>query len=426
MTRVWRIVKLGLRSLLDHPLRSGLAVLGIVLGVASVIAMLAIGAGAAEEAQAAIRALGSTTIRISSKKPPEDQGAAAKRSRSVTYGITEDDRARIEESFEGVQVLVPVKQVTQSVYADEKRSDSAAYATLPTWLDASRNRIARGRWISDVDDSDQLAHAVLGANLAKKLFQHLDPIGRKIRIGQKLFTVIGVLAPGADTGKVKASDGQSGGPPVDEAAFVPMSVIKERYGERNVKRSSGSTEIEEVELHELIVVVSKPEDVAPVADAVRAMLRRFHKKEDYYVLVPLELLEQAKRTRRIFDIVLGSIAGISLVVGGIGIMNIMLATVTERTREIGVRRALGAKRGDITVQFLAEATVLSVAGGAMGVALGVVVPQIVEKWFAMRTLVLPESLVLSFGISAFVGVAFGIYPAIRASFLDPIEALRHE
>ncbi len=148
--------------------------------------------------------------------------------------------------------------------------------------------------------------------------------------------------------------------------------------------------------------------------------------EDYYVLVPLELLERARETRRIFDIVLGSIAGISLVVGGIGIMNIMLATVTERTREIGVRRALGAKRGDITVQFLAEALVLSVLGGAMGVALGLLVPWVVTEYFGMRTLVSPESLALSFGISAFVGVAFGIYPAIRASFLDPIEALRHE
>jgi putative ABC transport system permease protein len=424
--RLWRIVKLGLRSLLDHPLRSGLAVLGIVLGVASVIAMLAIGAGASEEAQAQIRALGSTTIRMYAKKPPESQNAGARTSRMVTYGLTYDDARRIRESFDGVQVTVPVREVSQSIYVGEFRSDTAALGTVPWWLEASRNRVERGRWLTDVDLLNQIPNAVLGANLAKKLFRHKDPIGEGVKIGQKLFQVVGVLAPGADTGKVRTSESGSGGRPVDEVAFIPLTTVKERWGDRNVKRASGSTDIEEVEIHELICTVESPDDVRPVAESIRAMLKRFHKREDYYVLVPLELLERARETRRIFDIVLGSIAGISLVVGGIGIMNIMLATVTERTREIGVRRALGAKRGDITVQFLAEALVLSVLGGAMGVALGLLVPWIVTEYFGMRTLVSPESLALSFGISAFVGVAFGIYPAIRASFLDPIEALRHE
>ena len=426
MIRTWRIVKLGLRSLLDHPLRSGLAALGIVLGVASVIAMLAIGAGAAEEAQAQIRALGSTTIRLYAKKPPEEQGAAAKRSRMVSYGLTFEDARRIRESFEGVEVTVPVREVAQSIYHESRRSDTAAMATVPWWLEASRNRIARGQWFTDVDIINQNAYAVLGHGLAQKIFEYRDPIGASIKIGTKQFEVIGVLAPGADTGKVKTGESGGGGRPVDEVAFIPLSTVKERWGTRNVKRASGSTEIEEVEIHELICKVASPDDIKPVAEAIRAMLKRFHKKEDYFVLVPLELLERAKETRRIFDIVLGSIAGISLVVGGIGIMNIMLATVTERTREIGVRRALGAKRADITVQFLAESLVLSVLGGGAGVILGLIVPWIVTKYFAMETLVRPESLFLSFGISAFVGVAFGIYPAIRASFLDPIEALRHE
>jgi putative ABC transport system permease protein len=426
VNRVWRIVKLGLRSLLAHPLRSGLAVLGIVLGVASVIAMLAIGAGAAEEAQAQIRALGSTTIRVYAKKPPEDPGATARRSRMVTYGVTYEDARRIRESFDGVDVTVPVREVAQSVHFEERRADNAAAATVPWWLEASRNRVARGRWLTDVDELNQIPVAVLGSSVANKLFLHRDPLGASIRIGTKAFTVVGVLAPGADTGKVKTSEGQGGGRPVDDVAYIPISTVKERYGERNVKRSSGSTDIEEVEIHELICTVRSPDDVKPVADGIRTMMKRFHKREDYGILVPLELLERARETRRIFDIVLGSIAGISLVVGGIGIMNIMLATVTERTREIGVRRALGAKRSDITVQFLAESMVLSVLGGLMGVALGVVVPLIVERFFQMKTLVQPESLLFSFGISAFVGVAFGIYPAVRASYLDPIEALRHE
>ena len=185
-------------------------------------------------------------------------------------------------------------------------------------------------------------------------------------------------------------------------------------------------DIEEVEIHELIVKTRRPEEVLRTTEAIKAILHRFHKKEDYYVRAPLELLVQARETSRIFSIVLGSIAGISLVVGGIGIMNIMLATVTERTREIGIRRALGARRRDITLQFLVEALVLSTLGGALGVALGLAVPWLVTMVQEMQTQIEAWTLLLSFGISAGVGVLFGIYPAVRASFLDPIEALRHE
>jgi putative ABC transport system permease protein len=184
--------------------------------------------------------------------------------------------------------------------------------------------------------------------------------------------------------------------------------------------------MEEDDLHELMIGVADPADVVGVADAARTMLAKFHDQADYEVVVPLELLAQAEETKRIFNIVLGSIAGISLLVGGIGIMNVMLATVTERTREIGIRRALGAKRRHIVSQFLVETVVLSVGGGALGVLLGLLIPKVVEIYSDMPTLVTPEAPILAFGISAGVGVLFGIYPAWRASHMDPVDALRHE
>jgi putative ABC transport system permease protein len=423
MMRLWRAAKLALFSLAHQPLRSALTVLGIVLGVASVIAMLAIASGAAAEAQRQIQALGSTTIRVFSKKPPEEQGAAVARARMVIYGVKFEDATRIRESLDEVEDIVAVRQVDQTIYYGSKRSETYALATTPRYLVSSNQTLARGRWFTEVDMLNQSAKTVLGSTLARKLFDYHDPIGEVVRIGQKPFTVIGVLDPGPDVSKL---GGAAGARSADVAAFIPLPTVRERWGERNIKRTAGSMDIEEVEIHELIVKTRTPADVLRTTEAIKTILHRFHKKEDYYVRAPLELLVQARETSRIFSIVLGSIAGISLVVGGIGIMNIMLATVTERTREIGIRRALGARRRDITLQFLVEALVLSTLGGALGVALGLAVPWLVTLIQEMQTQIEAWTLLLSFGISAGVGVLFGIYPAVRASFLDPIEALRHE
>ena len=198
------------------------------------------------------------------------------------------------------------------------------------------------------------------------------------------------------------------------------------YGDLQVKLRAGSREMEQVELHEIIIGVDAPENVSLVAGAAREMLARSHGQRDYEVVVPLELLQRAEETKRIFNIVLGSIAGISLLVGGIGIMNVMLATVTERTREIGIRRALGAKRRHILLQFLTETVVLSVGGGLLGVILGLAIPIAVEHWAEMRTIVTPTAPVLAFMISAAIGIVFGLYPAWRAANMHPVEALRHE
>ena len=194
----------------------------------------------------------------------------------------------------------------------------------------------------------------------------------------------------------------------------------------NVRITSGTFDRERVELRQITVRTEDVKQVPTTAKVIRHLLKKFHKKTDYEITVPLELLHQAEKTKRIFNIVLGSIAAISLLVGGIGIMNIMLASITERTREIGVRRALGAKRRDIILQFLVETVVLSAGGGIIGLIVGIAIPRVVSYFADMRTIITAWSLILAFGISAAIGVIFGLYPASRAANMDPIEALRHE
>src|ERR1017187_88492 len=206
--------------------------------------------------------------------------------------------------------------------------------------------------------------------------------------------------------------------------FIPLETAKTRYGEVLMKFRSGSFSAERVQLHEVTIKVANREQVLQVAEAVKAVLRHHHKKKDYEVVVPLELLKRAERTKQIFNIVLGSIAAISLLVGGIGIMNIMLASVTERTREIGIRRALGARRRDIIPQFRVETVLLSGAGGIIGVLLGVVIPFLVSHIAGKKTIVTFWSPPLAFSISALVGVVFSIHPALRATKMDPVKALR--
>jgi putative ABC transport system permease protein len=286
------------------------------------------------------------------------------------------------------------------------------------------HHVACGRFFSDADMQTSASVCVLGADMAQALFPLDSPLGRDVRVGAAYYRVIGVMQPrGAG---VKADETHTGAKAAAHEMFIPLETARTRYGEVLFRFRSGSREAERVQLHEVTVKVASREQVLPVAEAVKAVLKHHHKKKDYEVVVPLELLRRAERTKQIFNIVLGSIAAISLLVGGIGIMNIMLATVTERTREIGIRRALGAKRRDIITQFLVEAVMLSGAGGLFGVALGIAIPLLVTWFAAMKTIITFWSPLLAFSISGLVGVAFGLYPALRAANMDPVEALRHE
>ena len=263
------------------------------------------------------------------------------------------------------------------------------------------------------------AVCVLGDTVAQRLFLSQNPVGRLIWAGPHPYRVVGVLDR---RGEPRGGAGTG----VDDVVFIPLATMDSRYGDVLAGFKTGSLSFERVELHALLVEATDIGYVETVAAAIRSLLERWHPKDDVRLTVPLELLREARETKRIFNIVLGSIAAISLLVGGIGIMNIMLASVTERTREIGIRRALGARRRHIIVQFLVETVVLSVSGGLIGLLLGVLIPMAVSRMFDMQTVVTPWSLGLAFGISAFVGIVFGLYPAIRAADLDPVEALRRE
>jgi len=419
--KIKRMVKLGARSLLDHKLRSFLTALGIIFGVSSVIAMLAIGEGASFEAREQIRAMGSTNIIIRSRKPTAANSATQSNQRLSVYGITYDDALRIRTLFASVRVQVPARVISEDIRRGEVRLPGRIVGTVPWYAADSALVVHKGRFIGPDDVETTANVVVLSDDVARELFPLTPPIGQSLFLGGQAYTVIGVAGRPADI-----SQGKSGSPKDVHEVFIPISAARWRFGEVLVKMETGSFQAEQVELHELILTASTDEAVIPVADAVRAMLTHFHKEKDFEIVVPLELLKQAEATKRIFSIVLGSIAAISLLVGGIGIMNIMLASVTERTHEIGIRRALGATRTDIVMQFLAEALLLSLAGGMLGVALGIGIPAIVTHMSGLKTIIRSEALVMAFGISMLTGVLFGLYPALRAAALNPIDALRHE
>jgi len=426
LLRLRRTVRLGVKSLWLHKLRSLLTALGIVFGVCSVIAMLAIGEGASYAAQEEIKTLGSQNIILRSVKPPEEQKVSEKGSQSyvLQYGLTYLDIQRIRSTIPGVTVVVPGRIMREYVWNISRRVDSEIMGTVPWYPEMRNHHVARGRFFSDKEMEDKANVCVLGAGMVKGLFPLESPLGKDVRVGGDYYEVIGVMEP-AGKGATTEETGDNA-KAAAERMFIPLETAKTRYGEILRKVRSGSFEQERVQLHEVTVKVATPEQVIPVADAIKEVMERNHKKKDYDIIVPLELLKRAERTKEIFNIVLGSIAAISLIVGGIGIMNIMLASVTERTREIGIRRALGAKRRDIITQFLVETVMLSGAGGVIGVLLGVTIPWFVSHFAGMKTIITFWSPVVAFTISGIVGVVFGIYPAMRAAQMDPVEALRHE
>jgi putative ABC transport system permease protein len=422
-----RTIRLGFKSIWLHRLRSLLTALGIVFGVSSVIAMLAIGEGASYEAQEQIKNLGSQNIILRSEKPPEEQKVSDRASQSyvLQYGLTYLDIQRIRSTIPGVTVIVPGRIIREYVWHINRRVDCDILGTVPWYPEMRNHRVAQGRFFTDRDMSEEANVCVLGAEMVDKLFPLDTPVGRDIRVGSTYFRVIGVMEP---TSTLSASNEMqdSGKERATCRMFIPLETAKKRYGEILMRRRSGSFEAERVALHEVTVKVAQQEAVMDVAQAIKDLMLRNHKKQDYSITIPLELLKRAERTKQIFNIVLGSIAAISLLVGGIGIMNIMLASVTERTREIGIRRALGAKRRDITLQFLVETVMLSGAGGMLGVLLGITIPWFVTHFAHMVTIIKFWSPLLAFSISAAVGVIFGLYPALRAAMMDPVEALRHE
>ena len=412
-------MRLGIKDITLHKMRSFLTMLGVVFGVGSVVAMLAVGEGASEQALAQIKKLGSNNIVIrSAKASAASQEGSQKNSYMSIYGLLYEDRMRIAESIPVVTRTVPVKILKKKAVLGERHMEVRIVGTTEEWARLVKRPLVAGRFMTKADVEGSAGICVITEFAARKILATKNSIGQSIRLGSQSFVIVGIVR-NESAGSVQVPDQQSD-------VYIPITSCVQRYGEVVTQMTTGSRQMERVELNELLVEIDATEHVEPAARAIETMLKRFHKKEDYAISVPLTLLRQAEATKRTFNIVLGSIAGISLLVGGIGIMNIMLASVTERTMEIGIRRAIGAKRIHIVMQFLVETVVLSGAGGLLGIVFGVTVPKAITLFSGMPTSVPAYAIVLSFGISVSIGVVFGLYPAIRAANLDPIEALRHE
>lgn len=445
-SRLIRIIQLGLKSLLLHKLRSGLTMLGIVFGVFSVIAMLAIGEGASAQAQKQIVALGATNIIVRSVKPVEGSSSDLSAGGIPRYGLQRADYKRLTKTISTITNAIPVRELTREARYLKRTMNCRLVGCTADYLEVNHLKLVKGRFLSDADQDTRANVVVLGYAVAAELFPVEDPIGKAIQIDGMYYSVVGI------TGERTASAGIGGSltaQDFNKDLYIPINTFRSRLGDEIVTRKQGGFDAEYVELNQITLTVHDVADVLRTAEVVRGTIERFHPQKDFAVVVPLELLKQADQLRQIFNIVLGSIAAISLVVGGIGIMNIMLATVTERTREIGIRRALGAKQRDIIEQFLTETVVLSGSGGILGVLLGLCTP--VAFWMIryitlnfildsrpgalsdtsrmfseMEPTVALWTLPLAFGISVGIGVIFGLYPARAAAQLDPIEALRHE
>ncbi|HUT25042.1 MAG TPA: ABC transporter permease [Sumerlaeia bacterium] len=426
IVRIERVVRMAVKNLAQYKMRAGLTVLGIIFGVCSVVAMLSVGEGASREIQEQLQQQGSRNIWLASEKLPEEQlsGGQTNSSRIAIYGLTYDDANRFSRIVPNLESLTPSKKVRFDVRFQDRSKETEIVATTPWCAEIKNLRVLAGRFISPRDMEEGAPVCAIGARLARTLFAAYDPIGKNMKVGNDVYRVVGVVADKFSTPEFENKPPWFVGD--EEQVYIPLKTYVQRNGDMFVRFGGGASTMEKVELHEVILTLREQDHVMQAAEVVRNVLRGNHSREDYQIKVPLQLIRQMQATRRLFNIVLGSIAAISLIVGGIGIMNIMLATVSERTREIGIRRALGARRRDIVAQFLVETLVLSISGGLIGLLGGVIIPKTITFLTDVRTVLTPLSFIIAFGVSVAVGIVFGLYPARRAALMDPIEALRHE
>jgi putative ABC transport system permease protein len=442
---------IALEALLANKVRSMLTALGIIFGVSAVIAMLAIGNGARQEILEQIRLVGVNNVVISSVFE-QDQGdlsaADQQQPNRFSRGLHLSDAEAILEILPSVTAVSPeVVYETEIIREGFKRS-SRVVGVTPAYFEISNLQIAEGQGFTEEQLSKGQAVCIIGATIAKRFFNKEPALGNYIKVGNHWLKVVGVLSETAVSEKAIENLGIRD---FNSDVYAPIKTVLSRYINRaSVLQAGGGDDVIFVnggmisfdgdeeegkkkkkknyhQLDRLVVQVGASEEVKATTDVLLRMLSRRHNEVvDFEISIPEQLLKQQQRTKDIFNLVLGAIAGISLLVGGIGIMNIMLASVLERTREIGTRRALGAQKSDIVMQFMFEAVLISLGGGAIGVVLGVLMALLIDAFTDIQTIVSPFSVFLSFGVSATVGLIFGITPARRAAEQNPIESLRYE
>ena len=402
----------SVRSLMLHRLRTILSTLGILFGVVAVVAMLSIGEGAKEETLKQIEQLGIHTLIIRQNNLSEEQQAQARQSRS--QGLTRDDAAQLWKGVPYVQWQAPVKQVKSSLPGALQDMAPELLAVTADYGKIKNVKLAEGRFICDADNEHRSLLCVVGYEVAKALGT-AGHKGKMLRIGNTPFQILGILQ---STEWETSDNAVLATTNLNQAVFIPLG---SEEGLKTETRFGNET------LSEIILQIAPNHELSSIAKVVENILNRLHGNyQDYQIILPQALLNQANQTQRTFNLVLGSIAAISLLVGGIGIMNMMLANVSERVREIGVRRALGATRTDILLQFLTETLILTLSGAILGTVLGVCCAFAISHFAGWKTIVTIWSLLLSLGMAAGVGICSGLYPAYQAAMLDPIVALRKE
>ena len=410
-----RDAELGLKNLLVHRTRSLLTMLGMIFGVAAVVAMLSIGAGARQKVMALIEQMGVNNLIVEAKETLEWQ--AHSKVRKTSPGLTLQDFRVINDDVTGIVAATPRKRLTPTKTIPKAQQETPiVYGVRPSYRQIAGLQMIAGHFFSDQEEEDGAPVCVLGASAKWGLFGSAPAIGEYVKVNEVWFRVIGVVSP-----QLSSENSVAGAPAVDanNIIYVPLQSAFRRLED---SYSDMRDEIDGIYLE-----LGNGSAIPDAAQLTRAILdSSHHGADDFSIIVPAELLAEQKRTEHLFNIVMVAIASISLLVGGIGIMNIMLASILERTREIGLRRAVGARRSDIVRQFVVEATMISFAGGTIGVILGFVISRSIA-WFAgWSTIVTFSSIVLAFVVSISVGLIFGIYPATKAARLDPVEAIRYE
>ncbi len=443
--------KSGLDAMINNRFRAALTSLGIIFGVAAVIAMLAIGNGAEKEILEQIKQIGSNNIVIKIKLPePKTEGEQKNRkpgqeNQKFSPGLSLADAENIQKTVPGVKSVSPEIESEMIFFTNGLKTKGKLLGITNAYFETSGISVIQGQSFSEIQWENSMPVCLIGRGIQSKLFANSEAIGQPIKCGGNWFKVIGIL----DDRKVdEKSMTKLSIRNVNQEVYVPVQTFlmrvmnrsevtkqeiirfqKEQANEEESGESSNkpTAAVNYNQLDRLVVTMQESNSMEPAVEVIDKLLKRRHfGAEDYEIVVPELLLKQEQKTRKLFNLVLAVIAGISLLVGGIGIMNIMLASVLERIKEIGLRLAIGARREDILFQFIAEAIVISLSGGILGIILGIIFSYLIEIFADIETVISASSVVISFFVSVSVGLIFGIYPARKASLQNPIESLRYE